>query len=127
MALTGIRSVSVYVNDVDRALDFYTNKLGFHKHDDSVFPYEGRDLRWVTVTIGDSGIDLVLIKGFAGWTPESVGKSPGIVFSVEDIVGTFKQLEANGVTITEQPNGQEWGLQGQFVDSEGNSYVVVGQ
>jgi lactoylglutathione lyase len=126
MALTGIQSVSIYVDDVDRTIDFYTNELGFPKHDNALL-FEGRDVRWVTVTIPDSGTDLVLVKDYADWAPERVGKFTGIVFKVENIVDTFKQLEANGVEITEQPNSQDWGTQAQFRDSEGNSFVVVGE
>jgi catechol 2,3-dioxygenase-like lactoylglutathione lyase family enzyme len=126
MAITGIQLVSIYVNDVDRALDFYTNKLGFQKHDDGPL-FEGSDVRWVTVTIPTTSIDFVLVKGHANWSPDRVGTSTGICLTVDNIIDTFKQLEANGVEITEQPNRQDWGIQAQFKDSEGNSFVVVGE
>lgn len=126
MPLTGIQSVSIYVNDLDQAIDFYTNKLGFDKNDD-VPLYEGSDLRWVTVSPPGSGTQIVLVKGYADWTSERVGTWTGLVFGVENIVDTFKQMETHGVEIIEKPSPQMWGMQAQFKDQDGNAFVVVGQ
>ena len=126
MPLTGIQSVSIYVNDVDQAIDFYTNKLGFTKTEDAPL-YEGSDARWVTVAPPGSDTQIVLVNGYADWSPERVGKFAGLVFNVENIVDTFEQFEANGVDIIEKPNRQMWGMQAQFKDQDGNTFVVVGQ
>jgi lactoylglutathione lyase len=126
MALTGISVVSVYVSDQDKALDFYTSKLGFEKREDAPF-YEGSEHRWVSVAPPGSSTEIVIIKGYADWSEERVGKNTGIALSVEDIVGTFADLKAKGVDITEEPNQQPWGMQAQFKDQDGNSYVVVGR
>ncbi len=125
MPLTGIQSVSIYVNDVDQAIDFYTNKLGFTKNDDAPM-FEGSDLRWVTVSPPDSDTQIVLVSGYADWSPERVGKFSGLVFNVDNMVDTFNQMEANGVEIVEKPSKQMWGMQGQFKDQDGNTFVVVG-
>ncbi|MEO5953003.1 MAG: VOC family protein, partial [Chloroflexia bacterium] len=96
MPLSGIHSVSIYVNDPDQAIDFYTNKLGFTLHDNTPLAYDPA-LRWITVSPPNSDIRFVLIKGYADWTPERVGIWTGIVFTVNDMVDTFKQMEAKGV------------------------------
>ncbi len=124
MALTGIQSVSVYVSDVDKALDFYMNKLGFEKHMDAPLGPD-TDLRWVTVAPPGSPTELVLVKGYAEWSPERVGKFAGFVYNVEDIEGTFAEFKAKGVDIIEEPIKQPWGTQGQFKDQDGNSFVVT--
>jgi len=123
---TGVSSVSVYVNDVDSALDFYINKLGFTKHDDAPL-FEGSDARWVTVAPPGSSTRIVLVKGYADWSPERVGGFTGLVLSADDIVAMFADMKAKGVAITEEPNEQMWGTQAQFNDQDGNSYVVVGR
>jgi predicted enzyme related to lactoylglutathione lyase len=125
MPLTGIQSVSVYVNDIEQAVDFYTNKLGFDKTEDAPL-FEGGDLRWVTVAPPGSNTQIVLVKGYADWSPERVGKFSGFVFNVDNIVDTFNQLEARGVEIVEKPSKQIWGMQAQFKDQDGNTFVVVG-
>ena len=124
MPFTGISSVSIYVGDVDKAIDFYTNKLGFTKHDDAPL-FEGSDARWVTVAPPGSNTCILLIKGYAGWSPEKVGDGSRMVLNVQDIVGTFANMKAKGVEITEEPNRQMWGMQGQFNDPDGNGFVVV--
>lgn len=124
MPLSGIHSVSIYVNDPDQAIDFYTNKLGFTLHDNTPLAYDPT-LRWVTVSPPESDTRFVLIKGYADWTPERVGIWTGIVFTVTNMVDTFKQMEANGVEITEPPTTQEWGMQAQFKDQDGNHFLVV--
>lgn len=126
MALTGIHSVSVYVSDQDRALDFYVNKLGFEKREDAPFGLD-TDLRWIEVAPPGSQTAIILVKGFADWSEEMVGRFSGIIYTVEDIEGTFQQLKENGVDITEEPNRQPWGMQGQFKDQDGNTFVVVGE
>ena len=53
-----IKLTSVMVDDQDKALEFYTTKLGFVKtHDIPMGPF-----RWLTVTApeGAEGVDLVL-------------------------------------------------------------------
>ena len=126
MPLIGIQSVSIYVNNLDQAIDFYTNKLGFTKTQD-VPLFEGSDLRWVTLEPESANTQIVLINGYADWSPDRVGRFSGLVFNVENITDTFNQMEANGVEILEHPSRQMWGMQGQFKDQDGNSFVVVGQ
>ncbi len=48
----------------------------------------------------------------------------GIVLEVDDIVGTFGQLKANGVSIIGEPKDQPWGWWGAFADQDGNIYGV---
>lgn len=126
MPLTGIQSVSIYVNDLDQAIDFYTNKLGFTKTQDMPL-FEGSDLRWVTLEPDGSNTQIVLVNGYADWSPDRVGRFSGLVFNVENITDTFRQMEASGVEIVERPSPQMWGMQGQFKDQDGNSFVVVGR
>ena len=47
-----------------------------------------------------------------------------MVLEVEDIVGTFAQLKADGVPIVEEPKQQPWGWWGAFADQDGNIYGV---
>jgi predicted enzyme related to lactoylglutathione lyase len=47
-----------------------------------------------------------------------------MVLEVDDIVATFEELKANGVTIIDAPAQQPWGWWGVFADQDGNSYGV---
>ena len=122
MALQNISVVPVYVNDQERAIDFYVNKLGFEKTNDQVF---GEGERWVQVSTPDGPTTLSIHLGSVyGKTP---GEFSGYVFYSDDVRGTVADLKSKGVEITEEANDQMWGVQAQFKDPDGNSFVIVGK
>jgi len=114
-----IRTVNVYVNDVDRAIAFYTGSLGWEKRTDAPMNDE---IRWVTVGPPGEKTQFVLCKGFAGWAPEKVGGFTGTVIGVDDVEAAAAGLSERGVEFTTPPTPQPWGLWAQFVDSEGNEF-----
>jgi predicted enzyme related to lactoylglutathione lyase len=112
-----VGTTGVYVSDQDKALDFYTNALGFETREDATIG----DYRWVEVAPPGAETTIVLSKGEA----EQVGKIAGIVFHTRDIQATHERLRGRGVTFTEAPTAQPWGLQAQFADQDGNTFVLV--
>ena len=126
MAFSHLHSTSVYVNDTDKAIDFYTNKLGFELRQNIPMDPEGKT-RWVEVAPPGAQTAIVLIKDYADWSPERVGQNTGLVLTPDDTRATCEALIAKGVEFTELPNEQPWGIQAQFKDQDGNEYVVVGR
>lgn len=121
--------VGVWVSDQDAALDFYVNKLGFEKVSDSG---AGEDFRWVEVAPKGAESGITLVKPFPGMyhafgrTPEELIGTSGMVFDTDDISTTYSELSEKGVVFTEEPTMQPWGrLQAQFVDQDGNSFILV--
>ncbi|HVF99421.1 MAG TPA: VOC family protein, partial [Chloroflexia bacterium] len=57
----------------------------------------------------------------------TLGDHAGLVFYSDDVKGTVSDLKSKGVEITEEANEQMWGVQAQFKDPDGNSYVIVGK
>jgi len=128
MAIRKISLTSVYVSDSERAKDFYVNKLGFDLRNDAPLGMgtEEENLRWISVAPPGSETEIILVNGFAGWTPELVGKFGSIGFQTDDIHGTYQELKSKGVKFTEEPNFQYYGMwQAQFEDEDGNSYVLT--
>ena len=128
MPIRKISTTTVFVSDAQKAKAFYVDKLGFELRQDMPLgmgtPEE--DLRWLTVAPPGAETELLLVKGFAGWSPELVGKYGGIVFQTDDIHSTYEQMSSRGVKFTETPNLQYFGMwQAQFEDEDGNSYVLV--
>jgi lactoylglutathione lyase len=127
--LTKIGTITVQVSDQDKALAFYTQKLGFEKRSDMPM---GPDQRWIEVAPPGAQTRILLYKA----TPDapgadsyesakaSIGKSTGMVLEVDDIEATFAQLKSNGVPIEEEPKQQPWGWWGVFADQDGNTYGV---
>ena len=121
MSVTNIQSISIGVSDQDRALEFYVGVLGMEKRQDQQF---GAEMRWLTVAPVGSVTEIVLTHGYA--MDERVGTFSGIVLGTDDIQATFEAWKAKGVQFTEEPTRQPWGMmQAQFVDPDGNSYVLV--
>jgi catechol 2,3-dioxygenase-like lactoylglutathione lyase family enzyme len=84
--------VTVPVTDVDRAKEFYADKLGFVVDVDH---RAGDDFRIVQVTPPGSACSIVFGKGMGGdGVPGSV---KGNQFIVEDIEAAHAHLEAQGV------------------------------
>ncbi len=122
--ITNLESVTIYVSDQDRALDFYVNKLGFEKRADNPI---GPGMRWITVAPPGSKTEIVLAQGFGGWSADKVGEFSRIVLSMTHAQATYETLRDRGVTFSEPPTAQSWGMiQALFEDQDGNGYVLVG-
>ncbi len=115
--LTHINTISVQVSDQDKALDFYVNKLGMEKIQDSPMSEEER---WLTVAPPGSQPEIVLttqdIGGMSGFK--------GLIFGTEDIAATVEELEARGVNITVPLSVEFWGKWVQFADPDGNEFGI---
>ena len=114
-----IKFISVPARDQNRALDFYTEKLGFTIITDQPF---GAKQRWIELRIPKAETRLVL------FTPEGheerVGTFTGVSFECADIDLTYRELLAKGVVFDEPPKKQPWGTFTTFKDSEGNGFVL---
>ncbi|GAA5115509.1 VOC family protein [Haloechinothrix salitolerans] len=101
-----ITITSVFVDDQDKALDFYTNVLGFQKKHEVPL---GED-RWLTVVSPEDpdGPELLLEPdGHPAVKPyKSALVDDGIPctsFAVDDIQAEFTRLRDLGVTFTQEP------------------------
>jgi predicted enzyme related to lactoylglutathione lyase len=117
--ISDIKLVSIPVGDQDRALAFYTEKLGFTLQTDQPF---GGGKRWIELQVPGTSSKVVL------FTPdgqeERVGTFSNIVFGTEDIQKTYEDLSARGVEFSAPPSKQPWGTFAQFSDPDGNSFVL---
>lgn len=112
-----ISVVTVLVKDVDRAIDFYTQKLGWEKTMDVPM---GEDSRWVTVAPAGERTSFTLSTGFPGRSADDAGGFSGTIIEVDDVFKTHEQLSKRGVEFEDAPAMQPWGGWATFKDSEGN-------
>lgn len=127
--LTGVGTITVQVTDQDKALEFYTRKLGFEVRADQPM---GPNQRWIEVAPPGAQTRILLYRA----TPEapgaasyeearaSIGKPTAMVLETDDIVATFAELKSLGVPIVDEPKQQPWGWWGAFADQDGNTYGV---
>ncbi len=113
--ITQIKFVNVPVKEQDRALLFYTEKLGFTIITDQ--PFDEKQ-RWIELRIPKAETRVVL------FTPEGqedrVGGFFNGVFECDDIGSTYKELSTKGVEFIKPPSREHWGSFALFKDSEGN-------
>ncbi len=127
--LTRIGTITVQVTDQNKALEFYTQKLGFEKRADQPM---GPNQRWIEVAPPGAQTRILLYKatrempGASSYeaAKASIGKSTGMVMETDDILATFAKLKSNGVKIIDEPKKQPYGWWGVFADQDGNSYGV---
>lgn len=117
--IVGVNFVTVPAQDQDRALAFYTEKLGFRLITDQPF---GPGQRWIELGIGHSDTRFVL------FTPpgdeDKVGGRFSGALACDDVEATHRQLTERGVEFEAAPTRQPWGTFAIMVDSEGNRFVI---
>jgi catechol 2,3-dioxygenase-like lactoylglutathione lyase family enzyme len=89
--------VGINISDQQRALDFYTGKLGFEVHTD--LPMGGSQ-RWIELRVPGSDTHVTL------FTPprheDRFGSFVNLLFGTEDVEKTFEELRARGVVPLER-------------------------
>lgn len=117
--IVSVKFVSIPTQDQDRALAFYTEKLGFRLITDQPF---GAGRRWVELGIGHSETRFVL------FTPpgeeDKVGGRFSGALACDDVEATYRQLSELGVGFETPPTRQPWGMFAVMRDSEGNRFVL---
>jgi predicted enzyme related to lactoylglutathione lyase len=117
--ITHLKFVGIPVRDQERALGFYTQKLGFELATDQ--PFDDKQ-RWIELRVANSATRFVL------FTPEGHEDRIGTFFNgslaCDDVEATFRQLSKRGVEFVSEPATQPWGTFAIFKDSEGNQFVL---
>jgi catechol 2,3-dioxygenase-like lactoylglutathione lyase family enzyme len=119
---------SVLVDDQRKALDFYTNTLGFEKKRDIPLG----DASWLTVVSPEQldGTELLLepsghpaAKPFKDALVED--GIPATSFAVDDVQGEFDRLRSKGVRFTQEPTKMGDVVMAVFDDTCGNLIQIV--
>jgi catechol 2,3-dioxygenase-like lactoylglutathione lyase family enzyme len=125
-----ITTTSVLVDDQDKALDFYTNKLGFLKRTD----LPAGDYRWLTVVSPEQtdGVELLLEPDAhpAARPFKQALVADGIPwnsFGVADVQSEFERLRAAGVRFVQEPTEMGPVVTAVFDDTCGNLIQIASQ
>lgn len=114
--------LSVLVHDMDKAKDFYVEKLRFVVKEDRKFT---EDWRYLTVAIDASNETVIeLTEAKTLKQKELVGKQAAdtalIMFETDDIEKKFRQMKQNGVALHGKINTVPGGRGVGFQDLYGN-------
>jgi catechol 2,3-dioxygenase-like lactoylglutathione lyase family enzyme len=120
---------SVFVDDQTKALDFYTNVLGFQKKTDIPL---GGGASWLTVVSAEQpdGTELLLepsghpaVKPYKDALVED--GIPAASFAVDDVQTEFDRLQPKGVRFTQKPTQMGNVTTAVFDDTCGNLIQIV--
>src|SRR5438045_9013561 len=101
--IKAIKFASIPVKDQQRALEFYTRKLGFHVTTDQAM---GPAQRWIELGLnGGSGVVLFTPPGHE----DRIGTFSGISFLCDDVANAPAELAQPGVESTQAPKNEPWG------------------
>lgn len=122
-----INITSVFVDDQEKALKFYTEKLGFVKKNDM----PAGEYRWLTVVSPErpDGVEL-LLEPDAHPAAKAYKKAivadgiPATSFAVEDVQAEYEMLKAKGVVFVQEPAQMGPVMTAVFDDTCGNLIML---
>lgn len=120
MEITHLATVTIYVTDQQKSLDFYVDQLGFDKRADRDMGPMGR---WLEVAPHGARTGFVLARADTFGRQDRVGDSVDLVFESPDVPAVHQRLLALGVPVTE-PDTQAWGASIKVTDPDGLTILV---
>ena len=112
-----LKFVGIPTGDQDRALAFWTEKMGFRVLTDQPMGPQ----RWIELEIPGAQTGVVL------FTPDGHEDRIGTFFNgsfhCDDVEHTYRELSERGVDIS-APEKQPWGIFTRFRDPDGNSFIL---
>jgi len=120
--------VSLLVDDYDKAIAFYTQKLNFKLVEDKVL---SESKRWVIISPpGSEGCCLLLAKAANEEQSSRIGNQAGgrvfLFLQTDDFKRDFKNLQSKGVSIIRGPVIEDYGTVAVFADLYGNLWDLIG-
>lgn len=133
--VTKLSHTSLFVNDQDKAYDFYVNKLGFKVNTDATMD---NGFRWLTVTPPEQpDMEIVLFPatGAGNQFDDDVkaalkllldkGVMGAGVLQTNDCRATYEELKAKGVEFKSEPKEQFYGIEAIVTDGCGNWFSMT--
>jgi lactoylglutathione lyase len=109
-----VHSFAIFVNNLDRATEFYRDTLGLPVHQQGSF-----------------GLELFLEPPHVGVHPAVhpnakalVGRHTGITFYVPGLLHFCGVLHERGVRFVSEPTRMEWGVMAMIADPEANIFAL---
>ena len=129
--ITHLSHITIFVENQDDALRFYTEKLGFEKRMDAKMG----GFRWLTVAPpNQKEVEMILLEPravfdepFAGKFMELMreGKLGGGVFHSDNCQRDYEDLTAKGVEFKSPPERKPFGVQATLRDNSNNWFSLT--
>jgi len=119
--------ITLLVDDYDRAIEFYTQKLNFELVEDTVL---NELKRWVIISPPRSeGCRLLLAKAVNAEQNSRIGNQTGgrvfLFLQTNDFKRDYDILQSKGVSIIREPSVEDYGTVAVFADLYGNLWDLI--
>ncbi len=122
-----IAYITLVVDDYDKALKFYTEKLNFRLIEDTTL---SETKRWVLISPPGTDDCCLLLARAANQEQEShIGNQTGgrvfLFLYTDNFYRDFENMKIKGVSIVRQPSVEEYGTVAVFADLYGNLWDLI--
>ena len=122
-----ITHLTLLVRNYDEALEFFTQKLGFHLLQDTPLP---GNKRWLLVAPpGSRGASLLLAEADTPEQSLAIGNQTGgrvfLFLHTDDFWRDYKAYQSRGVRFLETPREESYGTVAVFEDLYGNKWDLL--
>ncbi|HOP45070.1 MAG TPA: VOC family protein [Flavobacteriales bacterium] len=122
-----LAQIALVVDDYDRAIAWYTEKLGFTLVEDTVL---SETKRWVLVAPkGSDGCRLLLARAATPHQEQAIGNQSGgrvfLFLHTDDFAQDLAAMKAKGVEFVREAERQPWGTVAVFRDLYGNLWDLI--
>jgi catechol 2,3-dioxygenase-like lactoylglutathione lyase family enzyme len=122
-----IGHITILVKNQDDAAEFYTEKLGFIKREDTFF---GKDVRWVTVSPKrQKNLQLTFVNADGKEKLAALGKQAGdhvlLTMETDDCLRDYEDMKSRGVKFFGKPEQRPYGIEVVFEDLYGNLFDLI--
>ncbi len=119
--------IAIVVEDYDKAIEFYTQRLNFNLIEDTVL---SETKRWVLVRPkGANECSLLLAKGVNDEQKSRIGNQTGgrvfLFLHTDDFKRDYQNLIDNKIKIVREPSFEDYGTVAVFADLYGNLWDLI--
>lgn len=118
-----IGKITIYVNDQEKAKEFWTKKLNF------VVKFEqamGPNMKWIEVGPSEDEFTTFVLYNkelMKAQNPQANVEHPSVILSTSNIEETYSKIKNNEVKVGELMK-MPYGSMFSFFDEDGNQYLV---
>jgi catechol 2,3-dioxygenase-like lactoylglutathione lyase family enzyme len=117
---TRVWVAAVHVSDLDQAVSFYRDVLGFP------LQLDARQFGWMEVGPKEPLCKIGLTSRLSSDAAQRADRSTGIILEVDDMDRFFERLKSLGIRFTREPTKSPWGgVVADFLDPDGNEIEAV--
>ncbi|HMH22759.1 MAG TPA: VOC family protein [Puia sp.] len=132
--ITRLSHVTLFVQDQQKAYDFYVTQLGFTVHTDAKME---NGFRWLTVSAPEQpDLEIALLTPHESMYPDAEtrnafnvllakGALGAGVLQTPDCLATYEELKAKGVVFKSAPKEQFYGIEAVITDGLGNWFSMT--